>query len=90
MTSNAALSSFVERIERLEEDKRAIAGDIREIYAQAKSAGFEPKIMREVVRERRMKAADRAEREALLDLYRHALGMLADTPLGAAAMERAS
>lgn len=66
MTSNAALSSFVERIERLEEEKRALAGDIRELYVEAKHAGFAPKIMREVVRERRMKAADARKYPALM------------------------
>jgi len=69
------LRSFIERIERLEEDKAAIASDIREVYAEAKSSGFEPKIMRQVVRIRKMEAADRQEQEALLDLYRHALGV---------------
>jgi uncharacterized protein (UPF0335 family) len=69
------LRSFIERIERLEEDKAAIASDIREVYAEAKSSGFEPKIMRQVVRIRKMEATDRQEQEALLDLYRHALGV---------------
>ena len=84
--SNADLSKFIERIERLEEEKKDLANDIRELYIEAKSAGFNPKVMRKVVAERRMKESDRIELEALLDTYRSALGMLADTPLGAAAI----
>lgn len=69
------LRSYIERIERLEEEKKALAADIREIYAEAKSNGFEPRIMRKVVSLRRMKAADREEEEALLDVYRAAVGL---------------
>ncbi len=69
------LRSLVERIERLEEERSGIAGDIRDIYAEAKSAGFDVKTMRQVVRLRKLEKADRDEQEALLDLYRHALGM---------------
>jgi uncharacterized protein (UPF0335 family) len=68
------LHALIQRIERLEEEKTAMAADIREIYAEAKSSGFDPKIMRQVVRLRKMEASDRAEQEALLDLYLHALG----------------
>ena len=64
------LKSFIERIERLEEEKAAIAGDIREVYSEAKSTGFETKIMRQVVRLRKMEAHDREEQEQLLDLYK--------------------
>lgn len=67
------LRSFIERIERLEEEKKGIADDIKDVYAEAKSAGFEPKIMRQVVRLRKMERADREEQEALLDVYLHAL-----------------
>ncbi|MGE0724381.1 MAG: DUF2312 domain-containing protein [Alphaproteobacteria bacterium] len=70
------LRSFVERIERLEEEKAALAGDIREVYAEAKADGFDTKIMRQVVRLRRMDAADAQEQEELLDVYKRALGML--------------
>lgn len=70
------LRAFVERIERREEEKVAIAADIREIYAEAKGNGFDTKVLRQIVRERRQDANERAEREALLDLYRSALGML--------------
>ena len=69
------LRSFVERIERLEEDKKGIADDIREIYAEAKGNGFDPKVMRQVIKIRKMEEHDRKEQEALLDLYTHALGI---------------
>jgi uncharacterized protein (UPF0335 family) len=69
------LKSLVERIERLEEEKAALAADIREIYAEAKGHGFDTKIMRQVVRIRRLDKADRQEQEAVLDLYLSALGM---------------
>jgi uncharacterized protein (UPF0335 family) len=70
------LKSFIERIERLEEEKTAIAGDIREVYSEAKSTGFETKIMRQVVRLRKMEAHDREEQEQLLDLYKRAVGLV--------------
>ncbi len=73
------LKSLVERIERLEEEKKAIADDIRDVYAEAKGQGFDAKIMRQVVRIRKKDTAERQEEEALLDLYLHALGM---TPAG--------
>lgn len=82
------LRQFIERIERLEGEKRGIADDIRDVYAEAKAVGFDAKVMREVIRIRKMDHDARAEREALLDTYMHALGMLADTPLGSAAMRR--
>jgi uncharacterized protein (UPF0335 family) len=69
------LKSFVERVERLEEEKAALAADIREIYAEAKGQGFDTKIMRQVVRLRKLESADRQEQEAILDLYLSALGM---------------
>lgn len=80
------LKSFIERIERLEEEKRGIADDIKEVYAKAKGVGFDTKIMREIVKQRRMDQDELDEREALIDLYKRALGMLADTPLGEAAL----
>jgi uncharacterized protein (UPF0335 family) len=70
------LKSFIERIERLEEEKTAIAGDIREVYSEAKSTGFETKIMRQLVRLRKMEAHDREEQEQLLELYKRAVGMV--------------
>ena len=69
------LRSYIERIERLEEEKKALADDIREIYSEAKGTGFDTKVMRQVLRLRRMESADRQEQEAMLDLYLSALGM---------------
>ena len=69
------LRSYIERIERLEEEKTAIAADVREVYAEAKSNGFDVKIMRQVLRLRKLDHDDRSEQEALLDLYKRALGM---------------
>ena len=68
------LRSFVNRIEKLEEERAAMAADIREVYAEAKANGFEPKIMRQVVRLRKMDRGERQEQEALLTLYLEALG----------------
>ena len=69
------LRSYIERIERLEEEKAALAGDIREVYAELKGTGFEPKIVRHLVRMRKMDKAEYDEQEALLDIYKSALGM---------------
>ena len=69
------LRAFIERIERLEEEKKAIADDIKEIYAEAKGTGFDTKVLRQVVRIRKQDQHERAEQEAILDLYLHALGM---------------
>ncbi len=69
------LRTFVERIERLEEEKAAIAADIREVYAEAKGAGFNAKILRQIVRLRRLDQADRREEEAMLELYKRALDL---------------
>jgi uncharacterized protein (UPF0335 family) len=69
------LRLFIERIERLEEEKKALSGDIREIYAEAKGNGYEPRVMRKVVSLRKMNAADREEEEALLEVYRAAVGV---------------
>lgn len=68
------LKSIVERVERLEEEKTALSGDIREVYAEAKGNGFDTKIVRQVVRLRKMDASEREERDALIDLYMSALG----------------
>ena len=67
------LRSLIERIERLEEEKKAISSDIRDIFSEAKSAGFDVKIMRAVIKLRKMNAADRDEQEFLLDTYKKAL-----------------
>ena len=69
------LSSLIERIERLEEEKKALSGDIRDVFAEAKSAGFDVKIMRAILKLRKMNAADRDEQEFLLDTYRKALDL---------------
>lgn len=68
------LQSFVARIERLEEEKAALAADVREVYAEAKSAGFDTKILRQVIRLRKLDKSERQEQEALLQLYLDALG----------------
>jgi uncharacterized protein (UPF0335 family) len=69
------LRSFIERIERLEEEKAALAADIREVYAEAKGTGFDTKIMRQIVKLRKMDAASRQEQDELLDLYKRAIGL---------------
>ena len=69
------LKSIVERIERLEEEKSALSGDIKEVYAEAKGNGFDTKIIRKVVSLRKMDSTEREEIDALLDLYLSALGM---------------
>lgn len=69
------LRSFIERIERLEEEKAGLAADIRDVFAEAKSAGFDTKVMRQVLKLRRMEKADRQEQEELLELYMAAIGM---------------
>jgi uncharacterized protein (UPF0335 family) len=82
------LRSIVERIERLEDEKRGLAADIKDIYTEAKSAGFDVKTLRTLIAERRKDAQEAEEERSLLDIYRDALGQLAGTPLGQAAMER--
>ena len=69
------LKSFIERIERLEEEKAGIAGDIREIYAEAKGNGFDTKAIRKIIALRKKEFAERQEEEAILELYMQALGM---------------
>ncbi len=69
------IRSYIERIERLEDEKAALAADIREIYSEARGNGFDVRVMRQLIRLRKLDAQDRAEREALLDLYRSAVGV---------------
>jgi uncharacterized protein (UPF0335 family) len=69
------IRAFIERIERLEEEKQAIADDIKEVYAEAKGNGFDTKVLRQIIRIRKQDAAERMEQEALLELYMAALGM---------------
>jgi uncharacterized protein (UPF0335 family) len=69
------LKSFIERIERLEEERKALGDDIRDVYAEAKGNGFDVKIMRQIVKIRKMDKDDLDEQEALLDTYLRAIGM---------------
>ena len=81
------LKSFIERIERLEEERRALSGDIKEVYAEAKGTGFEPKIMRQLIKIRKMDKEELDEEESLLDLYKRALGMAPEAHLETRAAE---
>lgn len=74
---NGQLRAFIERIERMEEEKSAISADIKEIYAEAKGNGYDTKILRRVVNIRKQDANERMEQEAILELYMSALGMIA-------------
>ena len=69
------LRSLIERIERLEEERKALGNDIKDIYAEAKSAGFDVKVLRQIIRIRKQEPAEVEEQETLLDVYRRALGM---------------
>ncbi len=79
-SAQAQLSQLIEHLERLEEEKKALSGDIRDKFAEAKAMGFDPKIMRVVLRLRKQPKDDRDEQEAILDVYLHALGMLEGAP----------
>ncbi len=68
------LKSFIQRIERLEEEKKTLGADVREVYAEAKSGGFDPKIMRKVISFRKLDKAERQEQEALMQVYLDAIG----------------
>lgn len=70
------LKSVVERIERLEEERKSLAADIKDIYAEAKSAGFDVKVLRQLIRMRKQAPAEIEEQETMLDVYRRALGMI--------------
>lgn len=87
--NNAAerLRSYIERVERLEAQKKELNEDIKEIMLEVKSAGFVPAIVRQIIKERGMDPDKRAEKEALLEVYRNALGDYVSTPLGEAALE---
>lgn len=84
------LKSIVERIEHLEAEKQSIADDIKEIYAEAKGNGYDTKALRAVIRLRKLDADERREQQQIIETYMHALGMLADLPLGEAAIKRAA
>lgn len=70
------IRSFVERVERLTEEKQNLMDDIKDVFAEAKSSGFDVKILRKIIAMRKLEDADRQEQEALVDLYAHALGMI--------------
>lgn len=82
------LRAFVERIERLEEEKKIVADDIKDIYAEAKANGFDVKALRAVIRLRKVDTDERREAEAILETYMHALGMLPAEPEQTAALQR--
>ena len=82
--SSNQLKSFVERVERLSEEKKSIADDIKDVYAEAKSNGYDVKALREVVKLRKWDKIKLQAFEKIVETYRHALGDLADTPLGRA------
>jgi len=87
--AKAQLLSFIERVERLEEEKKSLADDIKDVFAEAKGNGFDVKALRVVLKRRKADAEKLAEHEAIVETYMNALGMLADTPLGQSAMDRA-
>lgn len=89
MTNNQ-LKALVERIEKLEDEKTIIAEDIKEVYSEAKGSGFDPKIIRKLISFRKQDARKRHEEQAVLASYMDALGMLAGTPLGEAAVKAIS
>lgn len=86
--AHGQLRSIVERIEALEAQKRDLSADLKEVYAEAKSSGFCTKTLRKVISLRKKEAAEREEEQSMLEVYLEALGMLATTPLGQAALER--
>jgi uncharacterized protein (UPF0335 family) len=84
-TGAKQLKAIVERIERLLEEVKALQGDVKDVYAEAKGTGFDTKIVRKIISLRKKDAAERQEEEALLDLYMHALGMAVDSGIPDAA-----
>ncbi len=87
--TNGRLQSFIRRIEGLEAERADLQRDIREVYAEATADGYDRKIMRIILRDRKLTAAEREARDDLIDAYKHALGMLSDTPLGQSALRKA-
>ena len=81
------LMSIVERIEKLEDERKLLQADIKDIYTEAKSAGYDVKVLRMLIASRKKDQAEWEEQQALLETYMRALGQLADTPLGQAALE---
>ena len=90
MVNAGALKSYVERVTKLLEERDELTADIKQVYDEAKEAGFVTKILRQIVREARLDSQERNDHYAILDAYRVALGLLADTPLGEAAMRQAN
>ncbi|SRR5688500_2031618 len=80
VTAQKQLRQLVEQIERLEEEKKALAGDIRDKYLEAKGVGFDPKALRKIISLRKKSATDRQEEDAILAVYMHALGMIDEVP----------
>ncbi|MEQ8823291.1 MAG: DUF2312 domain-containing protein [Filomicrobium sp.] len=80
-STQAQLRQFIEQIERLEEEKKAIASDIKDKFAEAKSIGFDVKAMRKILQLRKKSAVERQEEEGILEVYMHALGMLNEMPV---------
>jgi uncharacterized protein (UPF0335 family) len=89
ISSQKQLRQLIEQIERLEEEKKALGGDIRDKYAEAKALGFDVKIMRKVISLRKRSQTDRQEEEAVLAVYMHALGMLDEPPAEPQVMDAA-
>lgn len=83
--SDEQLRLFIERIERLQEEQRGLADDIRDVFLEMKSQGYDPKIVRKVIKLRKMDTHVRKEMEAVLDVYCSAIGLQLDLPLGVAA-----
>lgn len=83
------LKTIIGRVERLEEEKAGLAADIRDVFAEAKGNGFDVKAIRTIIKMRKLDASEREEQETILETYMHALGMLAGTPLGEAALKKA-
>jgi uncharacterized protein (UPF0335 family) len=82
LVAREQLRSVVERIERLEEEKKATAEDIREVYGEAKANGYDTKVLRQVISLRKQDLSERQEQDAVRDLYLHALGMISNIPSG--------
>lgn len=83
-SSQSQLRQFIEQIERLEEEKKAIAGDIKDKFLEAKATGFDVKAMRKIISLRKKSKTERQEEEGILEVYMHALGMLDESPSDAA------
>lgn len=88
VSAQKQLRQLVEQIERLEEEKKALAGDIRDKYLEAKAVGFDTKALRKIVSLRKKSETDRQEEEAILAVYMHALGMASEPPDHIASEER--